>query len=294
MTTGTWLSSWLALRSGALAPRTLDGYADCVRLYLAPALGAIPLDELTPAPILAMLATICAEGHTRTAELVHAVLRRSLADAQACGHIAVSPMVGVPRPKHRPQPPRWLSPEEIPLYVAAIADDPHRLAWLLALCCGLRRGELCGLRWSDVDMRGGVIHVRNQRQRLASGAIIDKAPKSAAGRRDLPIPADVLPALRAGRQLAGYVVLACTGRPITPSGLDQAHARLLARAGLPHIRLHDVRHTMGAVAIREQVPIKVLQYLLGHAHYSTTADIYAHVDAVAARAALDCITHAVL
>lgn len=295
MLTDAWFSAWLSLRAGALAPRTVDCYRDLYRLYIGPAFGSCDLSEVSAARITTMLANICASGHTRTAVLVHAVLRRALADAQRCGHVSASPMADVPRPAHRPKPAAWLAPETIPAYVAAASRSPYRVAWLLALCCGLRRGEICGLRWEDIDFKARVIHVRNQRQRLASGQIVDRPPKSAAGIRDIPIPADVLPALRAARSIGGYVVISPrTARPITPNGLDQAHAHLLASAGLDHVRLHDIRHTMGAVAIREAIPIKVLQYLLGHAHYSTTADIYAHVDTDAARAAIDCITHSVL
>ena len=288
MTLNEWLSSWLSLRSGSLALRTVDCYRATVRLHIAPALGAVALDQLTPAACVSLLSSVCAAGHTRTAVLVHAILSRALRDAVQNGLLASSPMASVGRPSHRPARPQWLTPDQIPAYVAAVSADPYRLAWLLALCCGLRRGEICGLRWQDVDFRSSELHVSNQRQRLASGTVIDCPPKSAAGERTVPVPAPVLAALKAARQVSGYVI------PLLPSSLDRAHARLLARAGLPHVRLHDIRHTMGAVAVREGVPIKVLQELLGHSRYSTTADIYAHVDDTASRAAIDQIALSVL
>ena len=285
-----WLSDWLTLRSAELAPRTLDCYRATIRLHIAPSFNGVELAELRPEQIASMLAAICAAGHTRTAILCHAILSRSLADAARYNLLPRNPMADVPRPAHRPARASWLSPEELSLYLAAVAADRNRLAWLLALCCGLRRGEICGLRWQDVNFRENVLHIRNQRQRLDNGCLVDREPKSESGIRDIPIPANVLPLLRSARQLAGYVVLSSRGQPFTPSGLDQAHARLLASAGLRHVRLHDIRHTMGAVAIRQQVPIKTLQVLLGHSHYSTTADIYAHVDLSAARCAIDQIT----
>lgn len=295
MRTGDYLLSWVSLRSGGLKARTVDCYRDNIRLHVLPDLADVELEQLTPEALSRILARICESGHTRTAELVYAILHKALADAQRKHLVRTSPMDDVLRPAHRSRPPQWLEPDEIPVYVAAVAASPYRLAWLLALCCGLRRGELCGLRWQDIDFRRLQIHICNQRQRLSSGALVDYAPKSSAGIRDLPIPADVLPSLRMARQISGYVVLSArSGRPITPSGLDQAHRRLLLAAELPHIRLHDIRHTMGAVAVRQQVPIRVLQYLLGHAHYSTTADIYAHVDLTAAQVALDSITRGVL
>ena len=293
MLLSAWLSSWLSLRAASLAPRTVDCYRATIRLHIDPFLGQFALDALTPEQLVGHMAMIAAGGHSRTAQLVHAVLHRALADAVRHRLVVVSPMSDVPRPTYRKRSPRWLEPSEIPAYVSAVLSDPLRLAWLLALSCGLRRGEICGLRWSDVDWSRQLLCVRNQRQRLASGSVVDLPPKSFSGNRDIPIPPQLLPSLRAARQIGGYVV-AINGHPITPSALDKAHARLLARAGLPHIRLHDVRHTMGAVGVRQGVPIKVLQVLLGHAHYATTADIYAHVDTAAAREAIDRIASSVL
>lgn len=293
MTLEAWLETWLPLRAASLAPRTVDCYRATIRLHITPHLGTLSMDELQPAQLVAHLGMIAADGHSRTAQLVHAILHKALADAVQARILAASPMADVPRPSHRAQRAQWLEPEQIPAYVAAITEDPHRLAWLLALSCGLRRGEIAGLRWSDVDMSAQILHIRNQRQRLASGALVDLPPKSFSGVRDIPIPAQLLPALRAARQLTGYVI-SIHGRPITPAALSRAHARLLARAGLPHVRLHDIRHTMGAVGVRSGVPIKVLQVLLGHASYTTTASIYAHVDASAARDAVARIAASVL
>lgn len=283
-----WLRAWLDMRASNLAPRTRESYENTLRLHVLPVLGSVQLDQLQPAQIIGLLARICAEGHSRTAQIVHAVLHRALADAVQSRILASSPIEGISRPAHRPRRPQWLEPDQIGAYVAAISADKYRLAWLLALCCGLRRGEICGLQWQDFDFQRGIIHVRRQKQRLQGGKLVDLPPKSAAGERNIPISPQLVHIFRTARQLGGPVVR------LTPSALDRAHARLLARAGLPHIRLHDIRHTMGAVAIRQQVPIKVLQALLGHAHYSTTADIYAHVDDTAAREAVARITHAVL
>ena len=293
MLLSAWLSSWLSLRAGSLAPRTVECYSSTISLHINPHLGGVDLQHLTPAQLVGHMSMIAAGGHNRTAQLVHAVLHRALADAVQHRLLAFSPMADVPCPTYRKRPAVWLEPSQISVYVAAVHEDRHRLAWLLALSCGLRRGEICGLRWSDVDWSRQMLCIRNQRQRLADGRLVDLPPKSFAGNRDIPIPPQLLPSLRAARQIGGYVV-SVNGQPITPSALDKAHARLLARAGLPHVRLHDIRHTMGAVGVRQGVPIKVLQVLLGHAHYSTTADIYAHVDTSAAREAIDRIAQSML
>lgn len=293
MLLSSWLENWLSLRAGSLAPRTLECYRSTIRLHIVPVLGAVDLPDLKPEQLAELLGMISAGGHTRTAQLTHAILHKAFADAVRHRLLSSSPMADVPRPAHRAQRAQWLDPSILAAYLAAVDRDPHRLAWLLALYCGLRRGEIAGLRWCDVDMRAQVLHICNQRQRLESGEIVDLPPKSFAGNRPIPIPPQLLDELRAARRIGGYVVQYC-GHPITPAALDRAHARMLARAGLPHCRLHDIRHTMGAVAVRSGVPIKVLQVLLGHAHYSTTADIYAHVDAAAARDAIARIAAAMI
>ena len=182
---------------------------------------------------------------------------------------------------------------------------PWGHAWLLAMLCGLRRGELAGLRWSDVDLTAGVLHIRNQRQRISGKGVIDCPPKSAAGRRDIPLPADLgrLLALVMRRQAAQaaacgvsavYVVSYTDNRPIDPHALNAALSRDLAAAGLPPINLHGLRHSMATAAVAAGVPIKVLQTLLGHASYTTTADIYAHVLPTDRKLAIDAVAAHVL
>lgn len=286
LTLSAYFEQWIALRAAALRPRTVESYRATFRLHIAPALGRKWLRMLRPAQITQTLATICATGHTRTAELVYVLLRKLLADAALAGAVGANPMARVQRPQHRPRRAAWLSADQLSRYLLTIQSDPYRIAWLLAICCGLRRGEICGLRWQDVDFTGRQLHVTNQRQ-LIGGKLIDGAPKSDAGMRTVPVPDQLLAQLRGCRQLAGYVIVRPDGLPITPNGLYQAHRRALDRAGLAPVPLHALRHTMAATAVSAGVPVRVLQPILGHAHYSTTADTYGHIDPAAMRNAID-------
>lgn len=287
-----YMSTWLAVRAPGLAPRTVDSYRQIIDQHIIPQLGNCKLRSLSPARIAPVLAAIAAQ-HGRTAELVYTLLRAALADAVRDGLLDRSPMDSIRRPRHDAQMRRWLSTDELPAYVAAAQRDRLGLAWMLALCCGLRRGELCGLRWSDVDLTAMQLHVRNQRQRLEDGRIIDAPPKSSAGVRDVPIPDALRASLQIAWQPRGYVVTH-EGHPYTPSGLDQAHRAMLVANGLPPITLHGLRHSMASAAVSGGVHVRVLQQLLGHASYTTTARVYAHVDQSAATAAIDTIADRVL
>ena len=174
--------------------------------YRAHMLGAVELAELTPEVVMTMLSPLCAAGKSRTAELVYILLRAALGDALRLRHVAANPMDAVMRPKHRQTRPSPWGPEEIQRYIIGIRGDPHRIAWLLALQCGLRRGEICGLRWSDVDLRGRLLHVCNQRVRLDDGRVVDQPPKTESGDRYVPVPDGLLRILRGAYRLGdGYV-----------------------------------------------------------------------------------------
>lgn len=275
MTLNQWLTDWLALRTPALKPRTVESYADLIRRYVYPAIGEIPLDALNPVQIVHLLAPISAAGHTRTAELLYVMLRSALRDLNPVL------MKRVPRPAHVQQsPPAWTD-DQIAAYLRALEGHRQQLPLALGLMLGLRRGEICGLRWTDVSFPEREIHIVNQRQRLGTGEIVDCSPKSRSSVRTLPIPEALMPLLRAHRQFSGYL---CT---ITPSGLDAAHRRLVSRLELPYIPLHGLRHTMATSCIRHGGEMRSLQQLLGHANYATTANRYTHPDPEMLRRALE-------
>lgn len=288
-----WVSDWIDLRSCGLSARTLESYRSLLSLHIAPAIGAVPLDGLCPDQVQRLLAALCAAGHARTAQLVLVLLRASLRDALIAGYIAADPTARIMRPRHTRADPRWWSVEEAQRFIAFAPSCRWGHAWLLALLCGLRRGELAGLQWADMPqlaLSGNVIcHIRHNRQRIDGLGVVDLPPKSAAGRRDVPIPPQLIPVLRAARraqaaqEAAGgvlplYVVSYMDNRPIDPHALNRALSEDIARAGLRQINLHGLRHTMASSAVAAGVDIKILQSILGHANYSTTADIYAHVN----------------
>lgn len=283
MTLEQWLSQWISLRVAGLAPRTIESYHDLVRLHIAPVLGTVSVDSVSADQITALLAALCAAGHTRTAQLCYVLLRAALADAARCGRIARSPMELVLRPRHYAQQRAYLGAEDLRRLVTWCAANPgqYTRAWLLASLLGLRRGEIAGLRWVDVDISQKVIHIRNQRQRVA-GQLLDSPPKSRAGIRDIPLPPLLLSVLRQARGI-GYVV------PVDPAQLDHQIKIDLEAADVPAVTLHGLRHSMATAAMRSGCSLRVLQTILGHASASTTANIYQHVELADKSAALDAL-----
>lgn len=276
-TVGEVVQRTIALRSPGLAPRTVESYQRLAGFVMASPLALAP-DGPESAPLASLLlAQQLDRGHGRTAEQLYVFLRMC------------SPrlMDGVKRPKFQRRSPVFVSAEEAARLLRAAEGSPLKLAVWLALCCGLRRGELAGLRWVDVDPAAGCLHVRNQRQRIKGKGLVDGPPKSASGVRDVPVPADLMAMLcdaqfsaAAESLLDGqnrpYVLSGPAGQGTDPNALDKGFSALCSAAGV-RCTVHGLRHTMATIGSCAGVPLRILQQILGHASASTTAAYYAHV-----------------
>ena len=280
-----WIASWIERRSIRLRPSTISGYKGSLRRYIEPSpVGELPLDQIQPEDLIVLLSPIIGKGYTRQAQLVQILVGAALKDACRQRIISWNPMDCVDRIQHRSKMTAWLTPDESRelLRSARLAADPFYVAWQLGLCCGLRRGEILGLHGGDVDRAAGVLHVRRQLLRV-EGKTMLLPPKSSASIREIPLSDTLLEQL-------SFVPDGCPIVAATPDGLQAALDAACRRAKVPRITLHGLRHSMAAVAAVEGVPIKVLQQLMGHAQYTTTADIYAHVDRTSVRLAARTVT----
>ncbi|MFA5707516.1 tyrosine-type recombinase/integrase [Mycolicibacterium sp.] len=172
-----------------------------------------------------------------------------------------------------------------------LESTEHRLEHLLHLAVqtGLRRGELAGLKWSDIDLDAATMTVARQRVHSEAGAVVTET-KTDAGRRKLPIPATLLPVLKRARKRSageqqlvgnrwegeGWVVCDELGRAYYPTTLSYLWKDTLKEAGVPHVRLHDARHTAATLMHLNGVPIAVIAAVLGHTDASFTQRVYAH------------------
>lgn len=297
VTTSEWVMSWIEIRANRknLAPSTVSGYKRLLKNHIAPLIGEVPLTDLASEHISLCLSSVLNKGFSRAAQLVYVLLTASLAYAVEKHILPVSPISRDDRPFHHSEFMGWWSAEEVAQFIAANRDDLFLPAWLLALTCGLRRGELMGLQWRDVDAAQMLLKVRRQRI-LVDGVVYERAPKSQAGIRDIPLTPEVLAALKEHRRRqmktcpSRYVLADDQGKPVSAHCLALRHAAAIGRAGVHYIPLHGMRHTMASLAAASGVPIKVMQGLMGHATFKMTADIYTHVDDAERRRAMMQIT----
>lgn len=300
MTVSEWLPAYLDLRRPELAARTMEQYTDLVNRYIVPAIGAVPLEDLRPLAVAQLLAPISAQ-HPRTAQLVHRFLSAACKRAVSYGLIASNPAAAVAAPRHRRSSPRWLDADAARALLARSVGSRWHVAWSLALCLGLRRGELAGVRWSDIDMTKRIIIISQQIQTIG-GKLAACPPKSEAGKRVIPLPSSLAAELAMWRRVQcapvgkDSYVLSChaDGSPVTPGAINHALRRDMLRAGLEPINLHGLRHTMATMAVAQGVHLRILQELLGHANISITADTYSHILPSSLQKAVDAINDAML
>ena len=269
MTYSEWFSLYLSLYKHRIKPKTKESYA---RLHglLAPILGALDLAAITPDHIQAALVRIEEQTGSRQAQLAYALIHAALRRAVRSRHLATNPADAVDKPAHEAASGRAISGEDWAVLRPIIASD---LALALMCHAGLRRGECLGLRWGDVDLPSGVIHIRRQRLRV-DGQLIDQPCKSRSGCRDVPIAAELAPLLRSAFRLDRQRHVICCA----PETLGRRWRRMQIEAGIMQpYRLHDLRHTYATRLALSGCHIKALQYLVGHSSIELTLSTYTHV-----------------
>jgi integrase len=293
---------------------TLGGYRHNVRAYIVPRLGDIPLQRLTTARVGAFYGELVASGgkggrplSPKTVRYVHTTLRRALRDAVSDGLVARNVAAQARPPRARRVEMHTWTAAEVGSFLASVRMDRLYVAWVLLATLGVRRGELLGLRWVDVDLTTGRLAIR-QTLVMVDGRPAMAEPKTAKGRRSLMLAPEVLETLRAHRanQAAerlswgveytdsGLVITTEDGRPMHPETLSGLFARQARRAGLPPIRLHDLRHSVASILLARGVHPKVVSELLGHATIALTLDTYSHVIPSLQQEAADVVAAAVL
>jgi integrase len=217
------------------------------------------------------------------------VLTAGLNDAMKRGVVTRNVAELIDRPKVTDREMRWWSVVDTRRFLAHVDDDRLSALWTLLLTTGPRRGEALGLKWPDVDLDASRLAVR--RALVATGYQVRYSePKTAASRRVVSLDPGTVAALRAhrARQLeerlmlgAGYldegvVFASVSGEVLHPDFVSKRFDRLVKAAGVPRIRLHDVRHTCATTLLEQGVPLKVVSERLGHSSTRITADLYQH------------------
>jgi len=291
-TVGVFLVTWLEESAKpSVRPSTYVSYRCLVHKHLIPEIGKVPLAKLMPQQVQAMLNRKAASGHSpRRAELMRAVLRIALNQALRWGLVTrnVATLVSVPRVRRLEIRP--LDPDEARRFLEQIRGDRLEALYSVALAAGLRQGEALGLRWDDVDLGGGLIHVRRALVRI-DGKLELAEPKTSQSRRTIALPEAVVDRLRMhrARQLEerlwagekwvemGFVFSTPVGRPLDRSNVTHVFQRHLAAAGLPRQRFHDLRHACASLLLAQGVSARVVMDVLGHSQINLTLNTYSHV-----------------
>ncbi|MTE19669.1 tyrosine-type recombinase/integrase [Streptomyces sp. TRM43335] len=285
-----WLPYWL---ENVIRPNrkrtTYSKYAMHVRLYLVPLLGSKRLETLSPRHVRTFVAEVSRKASPATAKEAHRVLRTALTSACREELVTrnVASLVEPPKVVSRESSP-WTLDETL-TFLEAARSDPLYAAFVLAVAMGLRRGEILGLRWSDVDLDSRILRVRKQVQRVG-GELYEDTTKTGRA-RPVPLPLICLAALRwhrmrqreaarrKGEDLSpsSWVFRTRNGRPIDPQNINRSFFRIADSAGLRRIRLHDARHGCATLLAAAGVAPRVVMEILGHSQISITMDVYTHV-----------------
>jgi integrase len=288
-------------------PGTYSDYQWYVVRFLKPGLGSYALDELSVSVLQTWLNYIYRQGEflyngklykvsADRIQKIRKVLSTALSRAEREELVArnVAQKVDLPQYQAKERIP-WTDDEARKFLAATVGHELYP-AFLVLLTCGLRRGELLGLRWGDVDFEHGFLHIRNQLQRDSKG-FRHGPPKSDAGIRDIPLTAPVRKilldvglkrgALKELPSAESLVFVNDLGMPRDPNAFRVTFKRLAKRCGLREITVHDVRHTTATLFKDLGVPVKDAQKVLGHANITTTQQIYEHSTSKARKVALE-------
>ena len=297
-TLAEYLNFWLEQTRRDVGAASLQRYESVLRLVVLPGLGAVRLDRLTALQLDALYTNALEDGASiHKVRAAHQILKGALRRAVDWDLIPKNPCTAArpPRESQGIEPEdrrvRALTDEEAQRLLVTL-DGMHWLAAYLALGTGLRRGELLGLRWQDVNFETGMLSVRQTVEPPvgAGNDLVIGPPKTRASIRTFRAPDRVLQQLRkhrstqSARRLAlevpwegDHVLCRDGGKPFHPDSVSRWHRKARSRAGLPDdIRFHDWRHTYATNALREGVSITAVSKRLGHASVSITLNIYSH------------------
>ena len=295
ITLGEWIDRWLVTYAEpALRPSTVRGYRADIKNHIRPALGDKQLRSVTRSDVQKFynklkrtkVQTCGHEGEKTLADStvrsIHMLLHEIMDAAVRARLISQNPTEGTTIPKRNYPPMKVLNEEQLNRFMEAIRDEPMWYDFFYTeITTGLRRGEICGLKWEDLDEQTGKLRVQRSVHVAPGGEMDIGETKTEKGTRSILLPPSTLHILKERRKTAMtewiFPSLLMPEKPTSPNAAYQRLKDILKGAGLPDIRFHDLRHTFATHALANGVDAKTLSGILGHTNASFTLDTYTHV-----------------
>jgi len=285
-----YLTYWLDSYKDKLSPTTISGYKIIIDKHLIPSLGKIKLSNLKPL----MIQNYYSEKDLSEMTLLHhhRLLRKALEDARKWQMISVNPCDLVNAPKPKKYKAKALDTHDIQSLLEKLEGNPLYIPISILLSLGLRRGELLGLQWKDIDYNNKIISIKRNLVRGVENHTegVVKEPKTEGRIRDLPISDRIIELFKQHRKDKWELQLYLTdykdsefiftepnGDLMEPNNFTRRFRYFVDRNGFKGLRLHDLRHTNATIMLSSGVSAKVASKRLGHSNISTTMDIYSHV-----------------
>lgn len=328
LTVGEWLETWEREYLNGVKPFTRINYAQHIKNHIRPALGSRKLQQLSGPEIQGFYNQLLREGgkirchdkdgnilkkdgkpvyepiplSAKTVKNIHGVLHKALEKAVKLGYIRTNPADSCELSRVEKKEIRPLDSEDITRFMEAVQDHPFRALFLTTLFTGLRRGEVCGLRWDCVDLEHGTITINKQLQNIPGQPGAYRLVSTKNGKsRTLKASHFVVDLLRQQKaeqeemkrlvgdlwQDEGYVFCNAFGEHLSPSTVYHNFKRIANDIGVPDARLHDLRHSYAVASLQAGDDIKTVQSNLGHHTASFTLDVYGHVTAQMQQASAD-------
>ncbi len=300
-TVSQWMEEWFEnvckIKVRPSSHQTYRGYIDH---HITPYIGKIPIEKLSTMDLQKLYRKLMDKGRVerieskkqpkglgpKTVRNVMQVISSAMDFAVAQKIITDNPCKAVELPKVEKQEMQTIPAEQLQAFLMEAKASGVYEMYYIELSTGLRRGELLGLKWSDIDWNNGIITVRRQVARV-NGEITEAPLKTKNSYRRVSISPQAIEVLKTQKAKTNseYIFPSPTGGPVSPDSVNNMLKRVLARAGIPKVRFHDLRHTFATIALQNGVDIKTVSSILGHFSAGFTLDTYAHVTTAAQKEA---------
>ncbi len=293
MSFADWIDFWYQQYSKpTLRPTTQSDYENLIYNHIIPGIGKLALNQLSQNDLQQFYSRLKTDGrmsHTdlfgkglsdRMMRKCHAVCRRCLEKALFDGLIRINPAIGCKLPPKKAKEMQVLTRDEMQRFIMQAKADGYFELFLLELCTGMRRGEIVALKWEDLNMQTGKLHISRQAT-MAKGQIHISAPKTKTSIRTIILPPDIVKILSVYKKTVNsrwmFPSPIKEDAPRHPAGVLNILYRTLEKAECKHIRFHDLRHTFATTALANGMDVKTLSAIIGHISSETTLNIYTHI-----------------